>query len=347
MSRTKTILVLAFVVIVVLQLPGIYTAVQTHWLEKRIEETPLRSSSPEGFRVYKGVAHVHSSLGGHSSGSFDELIEAADVNKLDFVIMNEHVSHEYDTSAKTLREIHGKTLFLGGNELTSKEGDRFLVTEGAKSLGDLRPPTNQHLKEFAFDKDQLLIHAYPEKSPSGVLQGDGVEVFSLHTNAKQMNAFLFIYEAFWSFRSYPELTLARHFQRPDSNLEQYDREAAMRRLLLFSGVDAHSNLGLKLSDDANNHWIRIKFDDYRSIFRLVRNHVLLPDDEELTKESLIRALKEGQAYVSFDVLGSGVGFNFYAEGSGETVSMGGESDLVAGSYAKGGRAGTVSFRGLP
>src|SRR5215831_14747403 len=61
----------------------------------------------EGLTEYVGVMHVHSFLGGHSSGSFSEIIEAATSNQLNFVIMTEHAKADFDTSAMTLQGMHG------------------------------------------------------------------------------------------------------------------------------------------------------------------------------------------------------------------------------------------------
>ena len=54
------------------------------------------------FAEYTGVMHVHTFLGGHSTGTFEELIAGANANDLDFVVMTEHYDSNYDTSALTL-----------------------------------------------------------------------------------------------------------------------------------------------------------------------------------------------------------------------------------------------------
>ena len=40
------------------------------------------------------MIHVHSFLGGHSAGTFTEVITGAKANQLDFVIMTEHPQAE-------------------------------------------------------------------------------------------------------------------------------------------------------------------------------------------------------------------------------------------------------------
>src|SRR5207249_3555997 len=74
-------------------------------------------SSTGDYVDYQGVIHVHSSLGGHSTGNFAELISAAKANQLDFVIMTEHPQKDFDTAAMTVSGMHAGVLFINGNEV--------------------------------------------------------------------------------------------------------------------------------------------------------------------------------------------------------------------------------------
>jgi hypothetical protein len=115
----------------------------------------------------------------------------------------------------------------------------------------------------------------------------------------------------WSYWKYPELTLARHLSRPDADLEKYDTVARRRRLTLFAGSDAHSNIGYHVfGDDSGNKFFSLKFDHFDSIFRIVRTHVLIASDKMLTQETLLDALRQGHAFVGFDVLSDTKGFSF-------------------------------------
>src|SRR5205814_5335302 len=88
-------------------------------------------SSTSDYVDYQGVIHVHSSLGGHSTGNFAELISAAKANQLDFVIMTEHPQKDFDTAAMTLNGTHAGVLFVNGNEVTTADGDRLLLIPGS------------------------------------------------------------------------------------------------------------------------------------------------------------------------------------------------------------------------
>src|ERR1041385_5950297 len=80
------------------QLKRLRTAIQ------QLDSQRIAKDTASEYVDYKGVIHVHTSLGGHSSGTFSELIAAAKANDLDFVIMTEHPQADFDTSAMRSEE---------------------------------------------------------------------------------------------------------------------------------------------------------------------------------------------------------------------------------------------------
>lgn len=324
MKTFKRILLVIAVLVLVAQIPFAINRYRTSLLATKIQELSGSRKAVPGpqFRDFKGVIHVHSFLGGHSTGTFDELIDGARKNGLDFVVMTEHVSDDFDTAAKTLNERHGRTVWIGGNEASASDGDRFLVVPGFDGVAALQKVgTNEFIKN-AEEHESLALVAYPEKFHSWNADISGIEIFSLNTNAKKMNPVMFIMDAIWSYSAYPELTLARYFKRPDENLARYDGIAANRRLLLFGGNDAHSNIGLFLGDDANNKIVNLKYDRYATIFSLMRTHILVRESGPLTRKEALGALAGGNSYIGFDVLGDPTGFSFYAVDDSGIAIMG-------------------------
>ncbi len=329
----KRIALVLLVLGVLLQIPFAVNRFRTARLASTIEQmASARTAVPDkGFRDYKGVFHVHSFLGGHSTGTFDELISAAESNGLDFVVMTEHVSSLFDSASSTLNGKHGRALWIGGNEISTADGDRFLVLDGFDGLEALgRKSTRDFLAEV-HDRGKFAVIAYPEIFRSWDEKSDGFEVFSLNTNAKNMNPLLFFFDALWSYGAYPELTLAKYVKRPTEDLGRYDTLAQKGEPALFGGNDAHSNIGFHIGDEANNRWIDLQYDRYGMVFRVLRTHVLLRDGIELDRESLMQALKNGNSYISFDVLGDPSGFAFYAMTNDGPVMMGDTAGPVDGS----------------
>lgn len=324
----KRILLILLAVLLAIQVPFIYRRYKLGQLASKIAELDRARTAPAAdskFREYKGIIHAHTNLGGHSTGSFEELIAAANANDLDFVIMTEHYSDAFDTSALTLNGVYGKTLFVGGNEIDTADSDRFLMIPGSGDAAGLRKVPTTGVIDKLHSEKRLAMVTYPEKFNSWDSQFDGIEVFSLHTNAKAMNPFTAIFDGIWSFPAYPELMLASYFRRPDENLRKFDEIAAKRKVSLFAGTDAHSNTGFHLfGDDAGNKPINIKLDPYETIFRLARIHILLTRDTPLNRENLIAVIKGGNAYIGIDALGDSTGFTFWAESMKSTLSMGDE-----------------------
>lgn len=310
----KRVLLIILAVLVAIQAPFIYRRYKIGQLAQQIESlnhSRVPPAADSRFREYKGIIHAHTNLGGHSTGSFDELIAAANVNDLDFVIMTEHWSDTIDTAALTLNGVYGKTLFIGGNEIDTADGDRFLMIPGSGDAAGLRKMPTSAVLEKLHSENRIALVTYPEKFKSWDSNFDGVEVFSLHTNAKKMNPFTALFDAIWSFPKYPELMLASYFKRPEENLRQFDEVASERKIGLIAGTDAHSNIGFHLfSDDARNTGLGLKIDPYERIFRLARQHVLIETDKPLTTENLVEALKNGRSFIGFDVIADSSGFSF-------------------------------------
>ena len=337
MGVVKKILLILLAILVAIQAPFMYRRWKVGQLSNKISElqkiaTDLPRRQPIEFNEYKGIIHAHTNLGGHSTGRFDELIAAANANNLDFVVMTEHYSDAYDTSALTLNGVYGKTLFVGGNEIDTADSDRFLMIPGSADAAGLRKVPTTAVIEKLHSENRLALVTYPEKLKSWDADFDGVEVFSLHTNARQMNPFTAVFDGIWSFPSYPDLVLASYFKRPDENLRKFDEIAAKRKISLTAGTDAHSNIGFHLfGDDTGHKLLNFKFDDYATIFRLARQHVLIEKNKPLTRENLVKALKAGRSFIGFDVLGGTNGFSFQAESSKNRCFMGDEishSDAV-------------------
>ncbi len=333
MKYLKRILLVLFVALLLIQIPFIYRRYRTGERAARIQQIQSQRVATVDplFNEYKGVIHVHTSLGGHSTGGFDELIAAANSNGLDFVLMTEHSSADYDTASLTLNGVFGKTLFIGGNELDTAESDRFLMLPGhADAGGYYKGSTSTALQEI-HSANRLALITYPEKFKSWNSDFDGIEVFSLNTAAKQINPLLAPLDLLWSGSAYPDLTFVQMLKRPDANLRQFDEIAKQRRITLFTGIDAHSNIGFHIfSDDAGHKWINFKIDPYERVFRIARIHVQLAKNISLTRESLIDAIRKGHFFTGLDTLGDSTGFRFTALSGDAGAIEGDEVKTAAG-----------------
>ncbi len=315
MKRWKIILLILACVIVLAQIPSVYNRYKLSQITEKIEELKSKKVTVlSNYNDFNGVIHVHSFLGGHSNGTFDELVSAANYNDLDFVIMTEHYSPSFDTSAMTLQGNHGKTLFVNGNEVDTANGDRFLLVSGSKDAASFAKKPTTEVLEKIHAENKLAIVAYPEKLNSWDANFDGIEVFSLNTNAKKINPLSALSELPWSFSKYPQLALSKHSIYPTENLRKFDEISQKRKISVFGGSDAHSNIGLRLfGDQTGKNLFDLKLDPYQNILPVVQTHILLEKDKSFTQENLLQALKNGRSFVGFDVLSDSSGFIFSAD----------------------------------
>ncbi|HET8783113.1 MAG TPA: hypothetical protein VFM63_11890, partial [Pyrinomonadaceae bacterium] len=289
------------------------------------QRTPPKENAR--FNEYKGVMHVHSFLGGHSSGTFSEIIAAAKANQLRFVIMTEHLEQEFDTASMTLRGEHAGTLFVNGSEVSAENGDRTLELPGRVRLSPEEEAIVSRRSQIDFP---VTIVAYPEEFKEWEKYGlSGVEVFNVYTNARRINPVVAFFDVLWSRRSYPDLLFALYYERPNESLKLWDQALTHSRLTATAGNDAHANIGVSLRDSSGKTLAGIQLDPYEVSFQLVRMHVLIEQDKRLNQENLLEAIEAGHCFIGFDFLVDSSGFSFAAESQSEQKIQGDEITLTA------------------
>lgn len=307
MRSKKFILLVIFLVLLLSQVPFACRRYKLRRLNASVQQlnsqrTPQQTN---GFTEYRGVVHVHSFLGGHTTGTFGEIISAAQANQLHFVIMTEHTEKDFDTAAMTLQGMHGGVLFINGNEVRSENGDRLLALPG-----------------------EVSIVAYPEEFKNWETPRiNGVEVYNVFTNARLINPIVAFFDVLWSQRSYRDLIFALYLQRPDESLRRWDQALTRAPLTGVGGNDAHANIGVSLNDGSGKTLLGIQLDPYETSFRLVRLHVLVEQGKTLDAGSVMEAVRAGHCFIGFDFLGDTSGFVFVGVNASEQTIQGGKISL--------------------
>jgi len=336
MKHWKKVGIVLLALVVLSQLPFAWRRYRLARLHTAIQQLATRRvalQSDGGFRDYKGVIHVHSSLGGHSTGTLQAIIDAAKTDGLDFVIMTEHPAKDFDTAAATLKGPHGGVIFINGNEVVTANGDRLLLIPGDESAARANTASTQEVIAQQKSRGGLAIVAYPTEFRSWQANDyDGVEVYNLFTNARRFNPLIGFFDGLWSYRSYPDLMFANFYERPSQNLQSWDSviTSSKRKLVAIAGNDAHANIGLSLNDSSGRQVLGIKLDPYERSFRTVHTHVLIESNQALTNETLTAAIAAGRCYLGFDLFGDSTGFLFTAQNNSESKMMGDEISLVDG-----------------
>jgi hypothetical protein len=334
MKRWKKIALALLLLLLLSQAPFVYRRYRLGRLSAAIAGLNAQRAAPpeDGYAAYKGVFHVHSFLGGHSTGTFAEIVRAARANGLHFVVMTEHPSAHVNTAEATLKGVHDSVLFINGSEIATKSGERLFIVPGVAA--DAAASTAPELVAKSKESGRLVFLAYPEQVRDLAAPGayDGLEVYNLYTNSKRINYARLFFDCLWSCGAYPELLFTTFYERPDENLKRWDETnaASERRAVALAGNDAHSNVGLGLRQLTGEPVFEIKLDPYERSFGVVRNHVLLDKSQPLDTETLLDALRRGHSFIAFDLLCDASGFRFGAESASERRVMGDEIALAPG-----------------
>lgn len=337
MKRWKRWTLLLLGLLVLSQSPFIYRRFQLRQLRARIQDlnssrTPQNPS--DAYIDYKGVVHVHSQLGGHSTGSLADIVDAARENGLGFVVMTEHPSATIDTAEMTLKGFQGGVLFINGSELVTAQSDRLLAMPGSAAARTANTRTTQDIVNEGKTEGRLTFVAYPQefRSWDEAAGYDGIEVYNLYTNARRINPLLMFFDGLWSYGSYPDLLFTRFYERPNESLKRWDDLTAVknRRLVALAGNDAHQNVGIHLGDAGGKKYLSLLLDPYERSFRIVRTHALIEKDREFGPETLLEAIRAGHCYIAFDLLADSTGFRFTADQGSERKIMGDGLALGAG-----------------
>lgn len=314
MRSKKRVIFFIVVILLLTQIPFAYRRYKLRRLNAAIQQLNSERITHErqGFSEHVGVVHVHSFLGGHSAGTFQEIISAAHANQLQFVIMTEHKEAHIDTAAMTLSGMIGGVLFINGSEVGAANGDRTLELP-----------------------EDLSIVAYPEDFKAWDTPGlDGIEVYNVFTNTRRVNPVVAFFDVLWSQRAYPQLIFANYFERPDESLKKWDQALTRSKLTGLAGNDAHSNIGLSLQDRSGKTLLGVQLDPYETSFRLVRLHALIEKNRPFDPPSLLSAVRAGHCFIGFDFLGDSSGFSFEAENGGEKKIQGDEIALQPGTLLR-------------
>ena len=333
MKRWRKPLLILFAIVVLSQVPFAYRRYKLGRLHAAIQQVNSERVITQALgdlSEYKGVSHVHSFLGGHSTGTFSDIIAAAQANDLDFVIITEHTAKDFDTARMTLKGEHGGVLFINGNEVSSANGDRLLLLPGDERSGNDQQWTTQEV--LSRRSSGVAVVAYPQDFKSWEATGyNGIEIYNVFTNARRINPVVMFFDGLWSYRSYPDLLFANFYERPTESLRKWDElnRQEGKRLVAVAGNDAHANVGISVNESSGKTLLGLKLDPYERSFRLVRLHVLaLPiHGPVLDESSLLSAIANGNCFLGFDLFGDTTGFRFSARNADERRIMGGEIKL--------------------
>jgi hypothetical protein len=304
---------------------------------QRIAPQPLA-----GLQDFRGVVHAHTALSHDSTGTDGQILEAAHLAKLDFLVTTDHYTPRIFTEG--LDGVHEYVLVVRGVELplgcVRGEGiDRRCGSVLAIGLREPLDPDRYARKEDLLTAIRaqgalaIIAHARGVPDPRYFDLADGIEVYDIADTIRERLVELPRYllaTPFLKGEFETELFLPI-VERSNWSLVQWDRLTQTRRFVGLAGNDAHQNLSL----------LGRQIDPYSLIFRSLNTHVLVPlatkENRFLASPSpsdkLVTALRAGRCFASFNLLADAAGFRYTAhvEETGAMVAvMGDEASLEDG-----------------
>ncbi len=302
------LIILLFLITCGLLFYGIYLSV----FQLSIVQSEIALENPPGYYDYKGITHVHSKAS-TGSGTYSEILKAGKSTKLDFILFTDA---NLPKRPSFIEGFYQGMLVLAAGEYTYFDS-RILYYGGAE---DTPPPGQTQTQVFFADKLSqienpyldMIVLAHPYYS-SYKWQGEhppglrGLEVINLKS----------VLQKSWSenkpttvfsvliFPFNPTIGFLKLFEHPTDEILLWDLLNKKGKIVGFAGNDTNAKIALP----GDNY---IKFPSYESSFSLVSNHLLLQSeltgDFKKDKTKVLSALKEGQFYMSLDLMGSPKGF---------------------------------------
>lgn len=288
--------------LLLLQLPFLYSVCQSRQLETYLSELPQRAVAPPPFRDLRGTVHVHSKAGGHSLGTYREIIASAKQADFNYIFLTEHPKED----SLLVQPSDPELVIIYGTEQEREDSGRTLAS----------------------DNSEVRILAYSDglKVPEDVT---GIEIFNMFESAKSsQNAFEWINWIYHQF-TYEDLFPFHLLKFEEDRFRAWDRATSRRHLAGFGGNDAHQNLGVILQTTAGDRLVDLEVDPYLSSFQFLTNHLFVPYGQELTEQLVIDALQKGCSYVAFERIADPTGFSFHAVWQNQAYPMG--TDVPVGS----------------
>jgi hypothetical protein len=292
----------------------------------------IQRQHPHPFFDYKGVTNVYSNLS-LGSGDYKEIVEDAKAASLDFLFITDLNIFE---SVFLPEGYHSTLLVLFAGKYSYLDSRLLYYSMNNRLDGDTLGGAHIHITDqlsqainetnnssFVLTHPFLKGFAWSGEYPIGL---DGIEVINFK-RIQQKHWEESRADSFFSLLMYPfnpELAFVRLLDDPNEESTLLDEQQRKKRTSAHLGLEATAK-AIPFTGST------IHFPSYETLFGLGSMHLLLRS--ELTgkinsdKAKIIKAMKEGEFYISLDVMGNPKGFNAVLKDENETFLMGSKTKL--------------------
>ena len=281
--------------LIVVQLPFFYALYQSHRVARYLSSLPRQEVESPPFVDVKGTIHVHSAAGGHSTGTYPEIIEAAKEAGYRYLFLTEH-RREY---TRYQRMEDPELILIHGFE------------EPVTPSGTVLTSSDREVTIFAGSELEGVNTRF-----------DGLEIYNMQENALAKNTPFHWINFLYHQLLYPDLFYFQLWELNPNRLLEWDRLLETRKVTGTAGNDAHQNIGIVLQTTSGKNILSLRVDPYVRSFQFVTNHVFLSPESEVSREAILEALKAGSSYIAFENIADPMGFSFHAREEGQFHPMG-------------------------
>jgi hypothetical protein len=323
---------------------------------------------PGPYQEYRANLHVHSALSHDSRGTLAEIVAAARAVGTRVLMFTEHPADHYDFYKDGHRGLKDGVLLIPGAETGG-----FLAFP-THSLRGLATSSPQELADLVRRRDGLVFLSHLEERMDWDVRGlTGTEIYNTHADLKDEKKLLaalrnplWVVQTTGLFRKYPQETFSALLDYPADYLRRWDELCEKAPHTGVAANDSHQNVGLvvrllekdrlRLEDalgkklfeldaanvpalrplrdgkKADDIIFRLVLDPYENSLRHVGTHLCLT---ELSEKAVWQALKAGRAYVAFDWLADGAGFDYAAHLGPRRFEMGSRLPFEKGLLLRG------------
>ncbi len=265
----------------------------------------------DGYVDHPGVIHIHTTYSHDAQGTFDEVVQAANAQRLDYVILTEHNTLQPLRDGK--QGWHGAVLVLVGMEISTRSG-HYVALNVTQEM-DRAGRTAQQIIDAVKAQGGLGFIAHPYFKHArwtdwGVSGFTGVEAYNVAHDTLDENKLRL---ALWSLSAPASPFFFSILDRPYDPLAKWDELIAARGPVV----------GIGASDAHEFKAFGVTFAPYDVMFRMARTHVLTRS-QTLTAEAVYDALRAGHAYVGIELAAEAEGFAYFAETDGGIAGIMGD-----------------------
>ena len=322
------------------------------WKNLQAQRLPVTNNA--GWTEYRGILHSHSHFSHDSEVSFEHILRALEIAKLDFICLSDHCVEGRADFDWQWRGLHEGKLFIPGFEM--KDGMMpFGVASGVVLTNRTDGAT---LAKQIVDHGGVLFYAHPEEPREwGRPELTGMEIYNIHADFKRRKGGLggLLPDMLLNLRPYPDHLYHQMFNRPTEFLQHWDELNRTRHLTGIAGNDCHQNVGfraiyteagrIRVEDtspktlkeyelnwftrplarmflgplEKNRKLFHVQMDPYERSARFVNTHVLA---RELSEPAILDSLRASRVFIAFDMIADSSSFRWFVSDGSDSAVMG-------------------------